>query len=187
MTRKSYSLAPTDQVLSAANLDSMVCARRLSRIAALFLCLVLLPSLAVAQESALRVPTIAASAAAAADWASTYYAVKYFHVRELNPFINQMQHEPARMISMGAAIDAGIVSAWNLGMGRKNERVAIAGLWTMAAFRTYLAIHNLRNTRKAERRIIREGLEDRASLDVSMNCAGPVTAPTCGAADRTVR
>ena len=77
----------------------MVCARRYLRIAAFFLVLALLPSLAGAQESALRAPTIAASAAAAADWASTYYAVKYFHVRELNPFINQMQHEPARMIS----------------------------------------------------------------------------------------
>ena len=165
----------------------MTCARRYLPIAALFLALALLPSLAEAQESALRAPTIAASAAAAADWASTYYAVKYFKVRELNPLINSMEHEPARMISMAAVLDAGIVSAWNLGIGRKNQRVAIAGLWTMAAFRTYLAIHNLRNTRKAERRIIREGPEDRASLDASMSCAGPVTAPTCVAADRTVR
>ena len=51
------------------------------------------------------------------------------------------------MISVGAAIDAGLVTAWNVGVGRKNERVAMAGLWAMAAFRTYLAIHNLRNTR----------------------------------------
>lgn len=162
----------------------MVCLRRDFRIAALAVVVALLPSLAVAQESALRAPTIAASAAAAADWASTYYALKYFKVRELNPLINSMQHKPARMISMGAAIDAGIVSAWNLGIGRKNERIAIAGLWTMTAFRTYLAIHNLRNTRKAERRIIRE---DRATRGASMNCAGPLTAPACAAADRTAR
>ena len=120
-------------------------------------CLALLPSLALAQENGLRAPTIAASAAAAADWATTYYAVKYFKVRELNPLINSMQHQPGRMISIGAAIDAGLVSAWNLGVGRKNERVAMAGLWAMTAFRTYLAIHNLRNTRKAERRIIQRG------------------------------
>ena len=160
---------------------------RYFRIAVLFSLVALLPSLAVAQESPLRAPTIAASAAAAADWASTYYAVKYFKVHEMNPFINPLQHEPAQMISMGALLDVGIVSAWNLGIGRKNERLAVAGLWTMAAFRTYLAIHNLRNTRKAERRIIGEAREDRASLDASMNCAGPVTAPTCVAADRTVR
>jgi len=162
----------------------MVCVRRSFRIAALFLCLVTLPSLSIAQENALRAPTIAASAAAAADWASTYYAIKYFKVREMNPLINSMQHEPGRMISMGAVLDAGIVSAWNLGIGRRNQRVAIAGLWTMAAFRTYLAIHNLRNTRKAERRFIHE---DRASLDASVNCAGPLSAPACVAADRTAR
>ena len=44
------------------------------------------------------------------------------------------------------------VSAWNLTVGRKNERVAVAGLWGMAAFRAYLAIHNLRNERQSERR-----------------------------------
>jgi hypothetical protein len=154
------------------------------RIAALFLFIGLLPCLAAAQENALRAPTIAASVAAAADWASTYYAIKYFKVRELNPVISPLQHEPARMISVGAVMDAGIVSAWNLGVGRKNQRVAMAGLWTMAAFRTYLVIHNLRNTRRAERRIIRE---DRASLDASMSCEGPLTAPACVVADRTVR
>jgi hypothetical protein len=162
----------------------MDCARRYCRIVAFLVVIALLPSVALAQEAALRAPTIAASVAAAADWASTYYAVKYFKVRELNPFINRLEHEPARMVSMGAAIDAGIVSAWNLGIGRKNERVAIAGLWAMTAFRTYLTIHNLRNTRRAERRIIGE---DRASRDVSMNCTGPLNAPACVAADRTAR
>lgn len=165
----------------------MVPVSRYLRIAVVFYVVVLLPSLAAAQEDPLRAPTIAASVAAAADWASTYYAVKYFKVRELNPIISPLQHEPARMISMGALLDAGIVSAWNVGVGRRNERLAIAGLWTMAAFRTYLAIHNLRNTRTAERRLIGADRADRASHDVSMNCAGPVTAPTCVAADRTVR
>jgi hypothetical protein len=30
--------------------------------------------------------------------------------------------------------------------------MAAAGLWTMTAFRAYLAIHNLRNQQKAARR-----------------------------------
>jgi hypothetical protein len=162
----------------------MVCPGRCLRLAALGVVVSLVPSLARAQDSPLRAPTIAASAAAAADWATTYYAVKYFSVRELNPLINSMQQEPARMISVGAAIDAGLMTAWNIGVGRRNERIAIAGLWTMAAFRAYLAIHNLRNTRKAERRIIQP---DRASLGAAMSCAGPVTAPACVAADRRVR
>jgi hypothetical protein len=158
---------------------------RLRPIIAAALILILVPSLAQAQqESALRAPTIAASAAAAADWASTYYALKHFKVRELNPIINSMQHRPGRMISVGSAIDVGIVSAWNLGVGRRNERLAATGLWAMAAFRTYLAIHNLRNTRKAERRVIPE---DRASLDASASCVALVTAPACAAAGQTVR
>ena len=162
----------------------MVWIGRYSRCAAVAILVTLLPSATLAQERDLRAPTIAASAAAAADWASTYYAIKYFKVRELNPLINSMQHQPGRMISMGAVIDAGIVSAWNFGVGRRNERVAAAGLWAMAAFRTYLAIHNLRNTRRAERRVTRE---DRASLDASTNCAVLVSAPACAAADRTAR
>ena len=162
----------------------MVWISRYARCAALAVLVTLVPGVSLAQSRDLRAPTIAASAAAAADWASTYYALKYFKVRELNPLINSMEHQPGRMISMGAAIDAGIVSAWNLGVGRKNERVAMTGLWVMTAFRTYLAIHNLRNTRRAERRVSRE---DRASLDASTNCAVLVSAPACAAADRTAR
>lgn len=48
--------------------------RRLS--VALFL-VCLFPCVASAQENKLKVPTIAASVAAAADWASTYHALKY--------------------------------------------------------------------------------------------------------------
>ena len=109
-----------------------------------------LPRPAAADD--LRVPTIAASAAAAADWATTYHALKYYRVREVNPLLRPFDHEPGAMITVGAAIDAGLVSAWNLSVGRRNERVAVAGLWTMAAFRTYLAIHNLRNERRTARR-----------------------------------
>lgn len=109
-----------------------------------------LPRTAAADD--LRVPTIAASAAAAADWATTYHALKYYRVREVNPLLRPFDHEPGAMITLGAAIDAGLLSAWNLSVGRRNERVAVAGLWTMAAFRTYLAIHNLRNERRTVRR-----------------------------------
>lgn len=162
----------------------MVCPGRFFRLATFGVLVFLLPSLALAQDNGLRAPTIAASAAAAADWATTYYAVKYFSVREINPLINRMQNEPARMISVGAAIDTGLVTAWNVGVGRKNERIAMAGLWAMAAFRTYLAIHNLRNTRKAERRIIQP---DRASLGAPATCAVPASAQACEAGDRTAR
>jgi hypothetical protein len=128
------------------------CSRRL--LAALFL-VSFVPATAFAQDGSLKsltIPTYAASAAAAADWASTYHALKYYRVQEQNPLLRPFQHNPGGMVSLGAMIDAGGFSAWNLTVGRKNPKMAAAGLWAMAAFRTYLAIHNMRNTTKAERR-----------------------------------
>jgi hypothetical protein len=112
----------------------------------------LLPAAASAQTGSLKIPTIAAGAAAAADWASTYHALKFYKVRETNPVLRPFDSSPGSLISLGGIIDAGSVSSWNLSVGRKNQRVAAIGLWTMAAFRTYLAIHNLRNERLSERR-----------------------------------
>jgi hypothetical protein len=112
------------------------------------------PAMAAAQsrEHPLKIPTIAASAASAADWASTYHALKFYKVREVNPLLSRFQRSPGSLVTVGALMDAGAFSAWNLTVGRSHPKVAAAGLWGMAAFRTYLAIHNLRNERKAERR-----------------------------------
>lgn len=122
------------------------------RLAAAFIVVCLVPAFAGAQERRLEIPTIAASAAAAADWATTYHALKHYRVRETNPLLRPLDHAPSSLVSLGAAIDAGAFSAWNLTVGRKNERVAVAGLWAMTAFRAFLAIHNLRNMQRAERR-----------------------------------
>ena len=110
------------------------------------------PTIAPAQENRLTIPTFVASAASAADWASTYHALKYYQVREINPLLRPFESSPGSLVTMGAAIDAGAFSAWNLTVGRRNPAIAAAGLWGMAAFRSYLAIHNMRNIRKAERR-----------------------------------
>ena len=120
-------------------------------LAALFL-VSIVPAAAAAQENSLKIPTYAASAAAAADWASTYHALKYYKVREVNPLLTPFQSSPGSLVTMGAIMDAGAFSAWNLTVGRRSPKVAAAGLWGMAVFRSYLAIHNMRNTRKAERR-----------------------------------
>jgi hypothetical protein len=111
-----------------------------------------LPTVAAAQNGGLKFPTIAASTAAVADWASTYHALKYYRVRETNPLLRPLDHSPKTLVVVGALVDAGAFSAWNLTVGRKNERLAAAGLWAMAAFRTYLVIHNLRTERRAARR-----------------------------------
>ena len=110
------------------------------------------PASALAETPSVRVPTIAATAAAAADWATTYHALKGYRLRELNPVLRPIDHEPGKMISAGALMDAGLVSGWNLTVGRSKPRLAITGLWVMTAFRTFLAIHNLRNERRAAAR-----------------------------------
>jgi hypothetical protein len=121
---------------------------------AALLVLCLFPAAAAAQDNSnrLRLPTIAASAAAAADWASTYHALKYYNLRETNPLLQPFQRSPGKLVTMGAAIDAATFSAWNVTVGRKHPRVAAAGLWAMAGFRAYLVVHNLRNEQKVGRR-----------------------------------
>ena len=126
--------------------------RGAGRLLAVLLVLAACPTVATAQEHRLKIPTFAASAASAADWASTYHALKYYKVREVNPLLRPFESSPASLVALGAVIDAGAFSAWNLTVGRRHPKVAAAGLWGMAVFRTYLAIHNLRNTRRAERR-----------------------------------
>jgi hypothetical protein len=119
------------------------------------LILLAVPAPARGQEPAsprLRLPTVAASAAAAADWASTYHALTFFRVREMNPLLRPFESSPGKLVTIGAAMDGVVFSAWNLTVGRKHPKVAAAGLWTMAAFRGYLALHNLRNERRAARR-----------------------------------
>ena len=110
------------------------------------------PAPAVAQDGQLRAATIAASAAAAADWASTYHALKFYQVRETNPLLRPIDHRPGAMVSLGALMDAGGVTAWNMTVGKRNRKLAVIGLWAMTGFRTYLTIHNIRNEQIAARR-----------------------------------
>ena len=127
------------------------------RLAAALLVICLSPCIANAQQPLaprpeLRIPTIAAGAAAAADWATTYHALTNYKVRETNPLLKPWYDSPEQMIGMGALMDLGGITAWNLVVGQNHPRVAAAGLWAMVGFRSYLAIHNLRNERRALRR-----------------------------------
>ena len=114
----------------------------------------LVPVCASAQDvrPSLKAPTIAASIAAAADWASTYHAMSNYHLRETNVFLQAFQNSPGRLVTVGAAIDVATFSTWNMVMGPRHPKIASAGLWAMAAFRTALVVHNLRNEQKAVRR-----------------------------------
>lgn len=130
---------------------------RSRQLAAALLVVCAFPALASAQEAnaprlSLRLPTIAASAAAAADWASTYHALSNYRVHETNPLLRPWYDSPGQLVGMGAMIDVGGITAWNLTMGPQHSKLAVTGLWVMTAFRSYLAIHNLRNERRAARR-----------------------------------
>jgi hypothetical protein len=130
----------------------MLPGRLLAATAAACVFVVSLPGSASAQDSRLKLPTMAASAAAAADWATTYHALTNYRVREANPLLQPWRNSPGRLVVMGALMDVGVMSAWNLTVGRQHPRVAIAGLWAMSAFRSAIAIHNMRNSRKSPRR-----------------------------------
>ena len=123
-------------------------------LAALLVVCLVLPGTAAAQDRpvSLKLPTFAASAAAAADWASTYHALKFYQLRETNPLLRPFQSSPGQLITMGAVIDAATFSGWNVTMGRRHPRVAATGLWAMAGFRALLVLHNLRNEQKVARR-----------------------------------
>jgi hypothetical protein len=124
-------------------------------LAAALLVAVVFPSTTAAQDQPrgrLYWPTIAASGAATADWITTYHALKFYRVREQNPLLKPLDHTPMRMVSVGGLIDVAGISAWNLTVGPKHDKIAAAGLWTMTAFRVYLAVHNRLNERRAERR-----------------------------------
>jgi hypothetical protein len=127
------------------------------RLAAALVLVSLFPCAARAQESidrpsSLRIPTIAASAAAAADWVTTYHAITNYQVHETNPLLKPWYDSPGKMVGMGALMDVGGITAWNMVVGPKHPRIAAAGLWATAAFRSYLAFHNLRNEQRAARR-----------------------------------
>ena len=144
---------------------SPVCRNRLTRflrrawrlMAAVFV-VSLLPGIGATSASAqdlrpsLKMPTTIASIAAAADWASTYHAMSNYHVRETNIFLQSFQKSPGKLVAVGAAIDVGTFTAWNMVIGPRHPKVASAGMWGMAAFRTFLVVHNLHNETRALRR-----------------------------------
>jgi hypothetical protein len=128
---------------------------RLRILAAALLVAIIVPSTASAQEQQrgrLYWPTIAAGSAATADWITTYHALKLYKVQEQNPLLKPLQSSPVRMVSLGGLIDVAGIGAWNFTVGPKHQKLAAAGLWTMTAFRVYLAVHNHLNEHRAERR-----------------------------------
>ena len=87
-------------------------------------------------------PIAAFAAAAAADWATTYYGQSSGRTRETNPLIRRLQSRPAAMIATGAGIDVGMVLAVRA-IGKHHPRMAKIYLYAASGVRVTLAVRNL--------------------------------------------
>ncbi len=113
-------------------------------------------------QARLVLPTSIAASAAAADWVSTYCALTRARVRESNPVLRPFEQRPLRMVLLGGAIDVASVWAWNRGVGTRPVAAA-SGLWAMAAFRAYLAVHNFNIAHRFARSRASDDSETRAA------------------------
>jgi len=105
-----------------------------------------------AAQTDLKIPTIAWTAAAGADWATTYqFSSKYGDVlHERNPLINGLDQHPAWLVTAGAAMDAGMWVAANRFLGDRHPRWMKVALYGAAVYRVYLAAYNIRMMQQAQ-------------------------------------
>ncbi|HYM23554.1 MAG TPA: hypothetical protein VEU08_10105 [Vicinamibacterales bacterium] len=100
----------------------------------------------VDDRSGLKMPMTIWAAGVAADQISTYrFATGYRDVlREANPLISGLDRHPVLLVAAGSAMDAATGwAAWRF-FGTSHPRVAKALFYGAAAYRTYLAVHNVR-------------------------------------------
>lgn len=109
------------------------------------------PAPPAAPAHPLRLPIAIWTGAAALDWATTYrFSTRYGDLlHEKNPLISGLGGHPALMVTAGAAIDA--ATAWTATrLLRGHPRLAQLTFYGAAAFRGYLAIHNVQMMRRAD-------------------------------------
>ena len=149
---------------------------------ALFLCAVALsPRTAWAQSpttlkerpadgSHLKTPLFVWASAVAADQLTTYrFASRYRDViHEDNPLTAGLDRHPVLLVAAGTAIDA--TTGWlSYRLLRTHPRLAKIAFYSAAAYRTYLAAHNIRLMQNAAVGVERA----RAPVSVSMGFALP--------------
>jgi hypothetical protein len=109
------------------------------------------PAVAPAAEHALRMPAIVWAAAVAADQITTYrFSSQYSGViREENPLLRGLDRHPALLVATGGAIDA--ASGWlSYRLLHEHPRLAQLAFYGAAAYRAYLAGHNIEMMRQAD-------------------------------------
>jgi hypothetical protein len=93
-------------------------------------------------------PTMTFASAAAADWVTTYRHMPY--AREENPLLRWLDEKPKTMIALGVGLDVASAYGWKR-LTRKHPKWQKAGLYSAAAFRTFLAIRNTRRLQHLKR------------------------------------
>ncbi len=100
----------------------------------------------------LRIPLALWIGGVAADQISTYrFSSGYSDVlHELNPLIPGVDRHPAMLVTAGTAIDAATGWAAFHFLGPRHPRLLKTALYAAAAYRSYLAIHNVNMMREAD-------------------------------------
>jgi hypothetical protein len=102
---------------------------------------------------ALRLPVTVWVTAVAADQATTYwFASRHGDVlREANPIVGRLDRHPVLLVAAGSALDATTAIAAHRFLGRRHPRIAQLVFMGAAAYRAYLAYHNVQNISYAKR------------------------------------
>ena len=102
-------------------------------------------------EHSLRLSTAVFAGAATADWVSTYQMTQRGAV-EKNRLYAWTDKRPVLLVTVGTVSDVVGVWAWNTYVGKHHPKIATIGLYVMAGFRVYLAVHNSRLCTSADSR-----------------------------------
>lgn len=115
----------------------------LKHLAAMAGLVLLVASPAVAQERpSLARPLAAYAAGAALDLHSTYRALHYDGVQELNPMSGWVGRRPVAFVAVAAAEDAALIWALHKWVSPRHPRLFTIGLYTAAVLRTGIAARN---------------------------------------------
>ena len=99
------------------------------------------------QAQSLKLPLAVYAGAASADLHSTYRFLQYGY-RESNPLGRWLDHNPPALITFSAAADAAVVYTVYKVWGQHHRKAARIVLYSVAAVRVGLAVHNYRGLSK---------------------------------------
>lgn len=100
----------------------------------------------------LKIPVIVWTAGVVVDQITTYrFSSQYGDLlHEENPLIRGFDRHPVLLVAVGTAIDAATGWASYRFIGRRHPRLAKVAFYGAAAYRAYLAVHNVQMMRRTE-------------------------------------